>query len=482
MVWIPILSGINNLPKMDLFRNISNRVYTFIWTLLVCYLLTPASPAQSLTISENGRYLSYTDGTPFFYLGDTAWELFHRLSMEGAALYLENRSQKGFTVIQAVILAQINGLSDPNANGDIPLIDQDPTKPNEAYFEHVDAIVEKAGSLGLTIGMLPTWGSYWSSTNGNDLLFTPETAESFARYLGQRYRDHQNIIWILGGDENINNDQEKAIVEAMANGIKEGDGGNHLITFHPRGPGWSSDYFHNAPWLDFNMYQSSHGAFGHDNGLFAEHDYQLTPAKPTLDGEPRYELIPAGFYNRGASPMALFTDYDCRQAAYWSVLAGACGHTYGHNSIWQMWSPGKTPVLDARIPWNEAMDHPGSWQMGHLRTLFQARAFNQLQPDQTLILSGPLSGGSKIRSALAVDGSFAIFYSPEGESFTVDQSKIQGTKLKGIWYDPRYGISHVIHTGNTFAVQTYTPPTNGKGNDWVLIIENDDLGLPLPGE
>ena len=438
--------------------------------------------SQQLTVSENGRYLNYQDGTPFFYLGDTAWELFHRLNKEQAGSYLENRANKGFTVIQAVVLAQIGGLTDPNANGDIPLVDQDPTRPNEAYFQHVDAIVEKAQSLGLVIGMLPTWGSYWSSTNGNNLLFTPETASNFARYLGERYRDNDNIIWILGGDENINNDQERAIIEAMAAGIKAGDGGNHLITFHPRGPGRSSDYFHNADWLDFNMYQSSHGANDHDNGLYAEYDYQLTPAKPTLDGEPRYELIPAGFYNKGASPMNLFTDYDCRQAAYWSVLAGACGHTYGHNSIWQMWSPGKRPVLDARIPWYEAIDHPGSQQMGHLRTLFEARPFNKLQPDQELVLSGPLTGGAKIRSAVADDGSFAIFYSPEGESFTVDQSKIQGIKLKGIWFDPRYGIGHAIHTGNTHAIQTYTPPTNGRGKDWVLIIENADLGLPLPGE
>jgi len=436
--------------------------------------------SQQLGVSDNGRYLTQ-DGAPFFYLGDTAWELFHRLSLEDTESYLSNRSELGFTVIQAVILAQLGGLTDPNANGDLPLLNRDPARPNEAYFKHVDAVLEFAASKSLVIGLLPTWGSYWSSTNGNELLFTPENAESFARYLGNRYRDQPNIIWILGGDENINNQQEQAIIEAMARGLSQGDGGNHLITFHPRGPGRSSDYFHQSDWLDFNMYQSSHGASDHDNGFFAEHDYQLEPTKPTLDGEPRYELIPVGFYNKGASPMALFTDYDCRQAAYWSILAGACGHTYGHNSIWQMWSPGKNPVLDARIPWYEAINHPGSLQMGYLKDLFQARSFHKLQPAQELILSGPLQGGAKIRGALALDGSFAIFYSPRGASFTIDQSKIRGTRLKGIWYDPRYGIAHVIHSGNTQGIQTYTPPTNGKHNDWVLILENADLNLPLPG-
>ncbi len=440
------------------------------------------SQIQPLSVSANGHYLTYQDNTPFFYLGDTAWELFHRLDLEQAETYLANRSQKGFTVIQAVVLAQIGGLTDPNANGDVPLINGNPAKPNESYFKHVDAIVELAESKNMFIGMLPTWGSYWSSTNGNDKIFTPETAKSFGQYLGERYREQDNIIWILGGDENINNEEERAIIESMAQGIKQGDGGEHLITFHPRGPGRSSDYFHDAQWLDFNMSQSSHAAHDHDNGFYAEHDYQLTPVKPTLDGEPRYELIPVGFYFKDVNRQDLFTDFDCRQAAYWSVLAGACGHTYGHNSIWQMWSPGKQPVIGARIPWYEAIDHPGSFQMKHLRTLFEARPFNKLVPDQTLVLSGPTFGGGKIRAAIADDNSYAIIYSPMGAPFTVDQARISGTKLKGIWYDPRYGISYNVHTGNTHGVQTYTPPTNGKSNDWVLILEDEALGLPLPGQ
>lgn len=451
--------------------------------LILFFLLTSAfhaTDAQNLKVSENGRYLMYEDGRPFFYLGDTAWELFHRLSLEEAENYLENRAEKGFTVIQAVVLAQLGGLSVPNANGDLPLENQDPRRPIEAYFKHVDAIVKKAEDLGLFIGMLPTWGSYWNTTNGDQAIFTPETARSFGEFLGKRYSD-KAIIWVLGGDENINNEKEKAVVEAMAQGLKKGDGGRNLLTFHPRGPGRSSDYFHEADWLDFNMSQSSHGGHDHDNGLFSAHDYQLKPAKPTLDGEPRYELIPVGFYFSGADRRDLFDAYDCRQAAYWSVLAGACGHTYGHNSIWQMWTPERPAVLGAVVPWYDAIDHPGAFQMGLLRRLFTARPFHKLLPDQSFILDGPASGGGKIRAAVAEDASFAIVYSPRGMPFTVDQSRIKAKSLKAVWYDPRYGISHFAHTGNTFAIQTYTPPTSGRGNDWILILEDADLNLPTPG-
>src|SRR5690606_13443690 len=91
-----------------------------------------------LKVSDNQRFLVHEDGTPFYYLGDTAWELFHRLDREDAELYLENRRQKGFTVIQAVVLAEQDGLHTPNVYGDIPLIDDEPAKPGEEYFKHVD--------------------------------------------------------------------------------------------------------------------------------------------------------------------------------------------------------------------------------------------------------------------------------------------------------------------------------------------------------
>ena len=219
--------------------------------LLMCAALSASSVlarSRQLRVAQNHRYLEYEDGTPFFYLGDTAWELFHRLNREQADRYLSNRAEKGFTVIQAVVLAQLGGLSDPNPYGDIPLTDKDPTRPSEAYFKHVDYIVDKAEEVGLFIGMLPTWGSHWKSG-----LFDEGSAASYGRFLGKRYKEDA-IIWILGGDENIKNEREAKIVSAMARGLREGDGGAHLITYHPRGPGLSSDYFHRADWLDFNMF------------------------------------------------------------------------------------------------------------------------------------------------------------------------------------------------------------------------------------
>ncbi|MGC9520322.1 MAG: glycoside hydrolase family 140 protein [Anaerolineae bacterium] len=436
---------------------------------------------KQLKVSENHYYLTYADGTPFFYLGDTAWELFHRLDHEEARHYLENRAAKGFTVIQAVVLSELNGLTEPNPYGELPLVDEDPTRPNEAYFGHVDAIVEQAEELGLFIGMLPTWGSKWKQVDARSRpIFDVDNAFTYGRFVGGRYRD-ADIIWILGGDQNIESPGEAAVIEAMARGLREGDSGAHLITYHPRGPGLSSDFLHDASWLDFNMIQSSHGARDHDNGVFVERDRQRLPPKPTIDGEPRYETIPAGFYNAGVAHNIRFDAYDVRQAAYWALLAGACGHTYGNNNIWQMWQPGREPVIHAAIPWYEALDHPGAFQMGLARRLFESRPYQRLVPDPSIIVNGPRDGGAKIRAALADDGSFAFVYSPRGERFTIRTDVIGKRKVQATWFDPRYGITTPIHIGGNQGFQTFVPPTSGRGYDWVLVLDDPERGFPPPG-
>lgn len=436
--------------------------------LAVLLLGAVAAAAQGrLKVSANHRYLQYEDGRPFFYMGDTAWELFHRLNREEASRYLANRAAKGFTVIQAVVLAELDGLTVPNAYGDLPLVGKDPAKPNEAYFRHVDFIVSAAEKLGLVVGMLPTWGKYWS--RGEGAIFTVENARVYGRFLGARYKD-KPLIWILGGDRTISTPEERAILDAMAAGLAEGDGGVHLKTFHPRGPGLSSVQLHDAKWLDFNMSQSSHGARDHDNGLYAEHDYALQPVKPTLDGEPRYEQIPVGFYLKGNNEAVRFDDYDARQAAWWSVLSGACGHTYGNNNIWQMWQPGRAGRISPNVSWEESLDHAGAFQMGHLRRFMESLPFSKLVPDQRLVLNGPLSGGAKIRAARATDGSFAVFYTPRGEAFTVDKNVIKAERVEESWFDPRYGVRYPIHMTDNWGMQTYTPPTTGRGADWVLLL------------
>jgi hypothetical protein len=395
--------------------------------------------------------------------------------------YLDDRAEKGFTVIQAVVLG-LEGLEMPNAYGEKGLLGTDPTRPNPAYFDHVDWIVGQAAERGLTVAMLPTWGDVWHSRQNQPgpKVFDEENAERYGRFIGRRYRG-QPVIFVLGGDRNAETSEDHAIVRALARGL-EAEAPEHLITFHPRGPGRSSDFFHSEAWLDFNMIQSSHTGRGADNGAYVEHDRALEPAKPTLDGEPRYETVIVDFYNEGADPALRFDDYEVRIAAYRALLAGAAGHTYGNNNIWQMWEPGREPVIGANTPWHEALDHPGAYQMGYLRRLLESRPWQKLEPAQGLLVGPNLPGAGFVRAALASDRSFAFVYTPRGEPVAVDQGRLGAVDVTSWWFDPRYGSAYPIHTGVGTGVQFFTPPSSGRGCDWVLVLDDAAKGYPPPGK
>lgn len=440
-----------------------------------------------LKLSPNRRFLVHDDGRPFFYLGDTAWELFHRLTLSEAERFLRDRAAKGFTVIQAVALAELDGLYTPNMQGDLPLFDHDPQRPNEAYFRHVDTVVEIAESLGLVIGMLPTWGDKWNRKWGvGPEIFTPENAYAYGRFIGQRYAERP-IIWIAGGDRPIENEQQRLVVRAMAEGLRAGDGGRHLIGFHTWGAHSSSEYVHDEPWLDLHMCQSGHKR-NRENWRFIEQDYARMPVRPVMDAEPGYEDSQEDIVNLDGGYL---DDYDVRKSLYWAVFAGAHGHTYGCWPIWCMWQPGLPPTL-ARRPWYEAMHLPGSSQVGHARRLLLSRPFLERIPDQSLIRSDVDNGTYHIRATRDANGSYAMVYIPAMRlpplgtenrtpaAVEIDLTWLAGTHLNAWWFDPRTGIAQSLGRMPKQPSASFTPP--GGGPDWVLVLDDAAHGFGRPGQ
>ena len=157
---------------------------------VLAFLVANSSVAQ-LRVSDNHRYLVTADNKPFFWLGDTAWELFHRLTREETEKYLRDRAEKKFTVIQAVVLAEMDGLNIPNAYGETPLENNDPTKPREAYFQHVDFVIDKANQFGLHIALLPTWGDkvFKDRWGVGPEIFNPNNARVYGKWIGNRYKN-----------------------------------------------------------------------------------------------------------------------------------------------------------------------------------------------------------------------------------------------------------------------------------------------------
>ncbi len=439
-----------------------------------------------LKVSENKRFLVFEDGTPFFYLGDTAWELFHRLNKEETERYLENRRARGFTVIQAVVLAELDGLNTPNAEGERPLIDNNPETINEAYFKHVDWVIKKAEEKGMFIGLLPTWGDKWNKKWGvGPVVFTPENAAVFGEILGKRYKNSPNIIWIVGGDRPLEEEAHRQIVSSMAGGLRKGDEGAHLITFHPTGGQGSSQYFHQEAWLDFNMRQNGHNP--NFTGVYenTRKDYNRTPIKPVIDGEPIYEDHPIQFNPKENGHS---TSADVRRPLYWNLFSGAFGHTYGHHSVWQMWEPEHSPVNFPLMPWHEAIDQPGAEQMQYARRLMESRPFLSRIPDDSVIVpdeittSVPGAGRYRFVATRDSEGTYAMVYAPVGRPFTVRMDFISDKNVIAWWYSPRNGQVQKIGKFSNEGTREFTPPGIGENFDWVLVLDSAAKKFGKPGK
>src|SRR4051794_17778479 len=431
-----------------------------------------AAPLPRLKVCENRRFLCTADNQPFFYLADTGWELLHRLDRKQAIEYLETRAAQGFTAIQAVALAELDGVTDPNAYGKLPLIDQDPARPAVgpgSYWEHVDYIVDQANARGLYIAMLPSWGRWVNNGRGDQQLLTPANAQTYGEFLGKRY-GRKGVIWILGGDRTATG--VEPTWRALAKGIAIGVAGKEdydavLMSFHPRGGETSSTWFHDDPWLDFNMPQPGHGLADQVKSWDRiAGDYARTPVKPVVDGEPLYEDHPLAFRSRDNG---YSFDAHVRQRAYWDVFSGAAGHTYGNHSVWQMYAPGRKPVNGPLLYWTEAIHRPGADQMRYVRALVESRPYLSRVPDHSIV-STPLEGADRI---VATRGEgYAWIYSPQGRKFKVNMEKLPGSRVKAWWYTPRTGDVTDAGEFDTKGEREFTCPAEGFGADWVLGLDD----------
>jgi len=420
-------------------------------------------------VSANGRYFVDQDDRPFFYLADTVWTLFKRLDRSEAEEYLQNRASKGFTVIQAYLL---RGLEAPNRDGEVTLLGRDPTQLNEAFFENVDFIVNRANDLNLVMGIVVSYGEHVIQAKLDEQIFDEANAFEFGKILGERYRGNA-VMWLLGGDRKPLEGIE--IWKAMGRGLKKGSRGAHLVSYHGPGGTSSSTWFHQEEWLDFNTIQSGH-RWAVPNYTFVRDDARLAPPKPTLDMEARYENHPDG-----ANTERRMDAHQEREAAYWAVFAGAAGHGYGCNDMWQLYDPERLPSgidkqyfpwdrLMGNTHWRDAMDFRGAYGMGHMRRLVQERWY-RMRPDLEVLASPQGEGEDHVEASIADDGSFILAYLPFGNPVAICMDRLSGSKVNARWYDPREGVWLEIETHSPSGTQMFTPPSRGPQNDWVLVLD-----------
>ncbi|HMD86395.1 MAG TPA: glycoside hydrolase family 140 protein [Terriglobia bacterium] len=422
------------------------------------------SVVTQLSPSANKRYLVDQSGTAFLLQGDAAWSLIVGLPDAEVEQYLKNRRQKGFnTIIVELIEHKFCKKPPLNEAGDAPFTTPgDFSTPNEKYFAHADWVIRKAGEYGMQVLLVPIYLGYKGTDEGwiEELLkLEPEKCLAYGRYLGKRYKDFDNIIWVMGGDRNPETALEK--VDLIALGIREFDQ-RHLFTAHCHPENSAADQYTGGKWLDINTTYSYEIIHSKLLG-----DYNRTPTLPFFLIESAYE----GEHNS--------SEVQIRRQAYWSVLCGGFGHVMGNNPIWHFDGPGLFPAM---MTWQQAMDLPGSVGMMYWGRLFRSRAWFDLVPDHKHeVVTGGLgefTGLDYLAAARTSDGSTVIAYLPSKRTISVDMSKVSGAQTTGWWFDPRTGRATAAGDFPTSGSQELTP--SGEG-DWVLVLDDASKNRLPPG-
>jgi len=422
---------------------------------LLCTTLVAAAERYPLRVSPDRRHLIDQEGAPFLVQGDAAWSLISGLTTEEAEVYLENRRRLGFNSI-IVNLIEHHFRGPVNRYGEGPFTTPgDLSTPDEKYFEHADWVIKKAAENSIEVFLAPIYLGYIGTEEGwvEELLANgPEKSRAWGEYVGKRYRDYDNILWIIGGDRNP--DKARPEIDAFVQGLKEFDK-RHLITAHCHPENSAIDQYRSEGWLDLN----STYTYNIVHAMLLQ-DYNRQPVMPFVLIESTYE----GEHNASAVQV--------RRQAYWAILCGATGQFMGNRPIW-LFDPG----------WQQAIDSTGSQDMHRLYSLFMSRPWYELVPDQKheVVLDGvgEFRGLDYLSAARASDGSTVMAYLPTARSFTVDMSKVSGSKARAWWFNPRSGEATSAGEFPTSGKKQFSPPGEG---DWVLVLDDASRNFAPPGQ
>ena len=484
-------------------------------------VLAAAEPPM-LRVDASGRFLATQSGQPELILCDTAWRLVTRVSRQDTIAYLAKRRDQQFNAVTFVLyMPNSAGLANPvrNLDGDAPfkLVDglADPTQPdvkpgpNDDYWDHVDWLVALTREMGFYAVILPTWGSGvvggYDGKNQGDSVFNESNAYAYGHWLGKRFHNQPHIIWMLGGDRRAvyGPDDYRPVFRAMAQGLGAGvtaagdidageidtavtatgqpagtaDFGGLLMSYHSqKNSPQSSEWFHRDAWLSFNSIQEWPER---QQGAIAS-DWQRSPPKPTWVFEPRYE----GYWQKPYQATD-WGDWQMRQQAWQSVLAGGFGFTYGHERVFGFGDDG--------WDWKRELGAPGANQMQHLVKAFQLwnkEDYASRIPDQSL-LDGDQGKAERLESDRITAtkngaGTLAMIYSADGSDIRLKLQHLSGQAMTASWFNPRTGkwrvgddefnqpttFANDLKVGSGAAVRRFAPP-GGKaaGNDWLLILD-----------
>jgi hypothetical protein len=418
-----------------------------------------AAPVFPLKPSANNRYLVDQNNVPFLMIGDAPQAMVGNLSVAQAKFFIKNRAKYGVNALWVNLLCDsytacnsdgttFDGIAPFTTAGDL-------LTPNPAYFDRAAAMVEAAAAKGMVVLLDPIETGGWLSVLDSNGLWN---ARHYGAFLGNRFKDYPNIIWMSGNDfQSWRDPAQNRLVRAVMLGLAEKDA-NHIQTIE-------LDYYVSASMEDGPL----RSLLGLDavytyRPTYAEElaEYKRTDVRPTFLVEANYEFEHNGGTDGG-------TTQNLRRQEYWTALSGTTGQLYGSAYSWRL-----------QGDWASNLDTIGILQLSYVKQLFEPRKWYDLVPDRDhqVLIKGygkfskddPIPDDTYATAARTSDGSLAMAYLPDIRKVTVDMSKLSG-QVTARWFDPTNAAFTAIGSFPNTGTQDFTPPGNNGDGDWVLLLE-----------
>jgi hypothetical protein len=416
----------------------------------------------AVRVSDDDRYLAHADGTPFFWLMDTAWNGALKSTEADWQTYLEDRLAKGFTGIQFVTTQWRAARSD--REGQTAYSGYEDITIHPAFFQRLDERVDAVNEAGLLAAPVVLWALGEADEVPGQL--PEDQAIRLARYITARYGAH-HVTWFLAGDENFS-DERGERWRRIGRAVFEEPQHEALATVHPQGRQWYLEAFRDEDWYDVIIYQSSHGGGPETIGWIHSgppaQNWENEPTMPVINSEPGYEDHIA--WERDER----HTAFDIRQQAYYSLLSSpTAGVSYGAHGVWSWETEPGEPLnhegSGVAKPWHEAIGLPGSQDLKHLADLFTSVDWWALRPAPDLLARQPNAGDptTYVAAGRTTSSDLAVLYLPEGGAITI-ASEEWGPGLEAEWLNPREGSRRAAEHDGT---GVYEAPSD---RDWVLLL------------
>lgn len=429
--------------------------------MLVASSAFAAQPVFPLKQSANNRYLVDQNNVPFLMIGDAPQAMVGNLSVAQSKLFIRNRATYGVNALWVNLLCDsytacntdgttFDGVAPFTTPGDL-------STPNPVYFDRAEQMMAAAASKGMVVLLDPIETGGWLGVlQANGIA----KARHYGEYLGNRFKNHPNIIWMSGNDfQSWRNPSDNNLVRAVMQGLASADA-NHIQTIE-------LDYYVSASMEDGTL----RPLLGLDavytyRPTYAEEltEYKRADVRPTFLVEANYEFEHNGGTDGG-------TTQNLRRQEYWTALSGTTGQLYGSAYSWRL-----------QGDWQDNLDTIGIRQLSYVKRLFGSRKWYDLVPDrahQVLIRGfGHYSTDDAIpddtyaTTASTTDGTLAMAYLPDIRTVTIDMSKLSG-QVTARWFDPSNAAFTAIGSFANTGTHAFTPPgNNGDGDgDWVLVLE-----------